>query len=195
MCKIEVLPSSTFDAAKKLVKNDHLRTCVLNYSSGTKPGGGFLNGCQGQEESLSRQSALYVTIKDSQMYKANLESTDDLYNDYMIYSSRVPVFRSPYRERLLSGREVFEVSVITSAAPNLNIMKNEEGPLMKTINLWWKGYKGKLTERCRKILYLAIEKGNEAIVLGAYGCGGFGNSPEKISRVFKKLLIDGKLFR
>lgn len=197
MCKIEVLPSSTYGAAKNLVKQDHLRTCVLNYASATKPGGGFLNGRQAQEESLARQSALYVTIKNSQMYKANSKSTDDLYNDYMIYSSRVPVFRSSYRERLLSGREVFEVSVITSAAPNLQNINKDNGPIMKAFKLWWKGYKGKVTDRCRKILCLAIEKGNEAIVLGAYGCGVFENSPDKISKIFKKLLIDeglGKYF-
>lgn len=197
MCKFEVLPTATFGAAKTLVQKDHLRTCVLNYASATKPGGGFLNGRQAQEESLSRQSALYVTIMNSDMYKYNRKiKDDDFYNDFMIYSSRVPVFRSSYRERLFGKREVFEASVITSAAPNLHNI-NKKGAFLKALSLWWNQYETRLKNRCRKILLLAIEKGNEAIVLGAYGCGVFENSPEKISKIYKELLVDeglGKYF-
>lgn len=196
MCKFEVLPISTFEAAKNLVKKEHLKTCVLNYASATKPGGGFLHGRQAQEESLSRQSALYVTIKNSQMYEYNKDCNDDLYNDFMIYSSRVPVFRSSYHERLLSRREVFVTSVITSAAPNLHNI-NQYNDIIKALTLFWKQYEKKLKHRCRKILLLAIDKGTEAFVLGAYGCGVFENSPDKISEIYYRLLVEeglGKYF-
>ena len=36
----------------------------------------------------------------------------------------------------------------------------------------------------------AIEQGYKTMVLGAWGCGAFGNKPEKVSEYFKQVLID-----
>ena len=196
MCKFEVVADSSFAVARKLCTQEHFKhkTCVLNFASATKPGGGFLNGRNAQEESLSRQSALYATIKDNPMYKYNKNCTDDLYNDYMIYSSRVPVFRSSFCERLLSQSEIFLVSIITSAAPNLQNINRSCTP---SLLLKWKGYEKILQKRMRKILAVAINNGNDAIVLGAYGCGVFENDPKIVSKFFKKILVDegfGKYF-
>lgn len=188
MCQIEVVPESTFGSAKRLVKKEKIsKTCVLNFASATKPGGGFRNGRTAQEESLSRQSALYQSLKTHpEMYKYNLkhDNDDSFYNDYMIYSPKVPVFRSDLSERLFGKNELFLSSVITSAAPNLHdVSKYQQNR---------KHYKTIFYERCRKILLLAIEKHNDAIVLGAYGCGVFENDPKFVSSVFKKLLFKGK---
>ena len=188
LCQIEIDSESTFGVAKRLVKKEKItKTCVLNFASATKPGGGFKNGRTAQEESLARQSALYQSLKTHpEMYKYNLKNSnnDSFYNDYMIYSSRVPVFRSDVSERLFSKNEVFETSVITSAAPNLHDVSKYQQER--------KHYKTIFYERCRKILLLAIEKHNDAIVLGAYGCGVFENDPRFVSSVFKKLLVKGK---
>lgn len=193
MCQFEVLPESSFGAARKLVK-DNKKTCVLNFASATKPGGGFINGKQAQEESLSRQSALYKSLESQkEMYDKHKKINDNYYTDYMIYSPEVPVFRNDKDESLLP--ESFKASVITSAAPNKTKIdeekyspssakkKQELGTLIK--------------DRCRKIVQCAIDEKNEALVLGAYGCGVFGNDPKEVSRAFKEVLVDegyGKYF-
>ncbi|KAK8888765.1 hypothetical protein M9Y10_033504 [Tritrichomonas musculus] len=186
MCRFAVLPESAFGAARKFVQQDKKRTCVLNFASATKPGGGFLNGKQAQEESLSRQSALYASLKtQDEMYRAHkADPNNELYTDYMIYSPDVPVFRDDKDEdRLLP--ESFKASVITSAAPN------------KAKNSGKMDLKAVIEDRCRKIVQCAIDKGNEVLVLGAYGCGVFGNNPREVSQAFKKVLVDenyGKYF-
>lgn len=191
MCTIEVKPESTFGAARRLCAMK-LKTCVLNFASATKPGGGFKNGKKAQEESLSRQSALYVSLEgQKEMYQAHLANKyDNVYKDYMIYSRAVPVFRDDKTEQLLPGDQVFCTDVITSAAPWKAKIVEAGGDLSNLDKIIYK--------RCKKILRCAIDNKVQALVLGAYGCGVFGNKPKDISQIFKKLLIDkeyGKYFK
>lgn len=195
ICQINVLNVSSFGAAKHLVTIDNIKnTCVLNFASATKPGGGFLNGRQAQEESLSRQSALYESIKDSNFYSIHSRRpNDNYYTDSMIYSPNVPVFRDDRNESLLPVDEYFTVNVITSAAPNKSKIDKEKYSMNSKPDL-----NKILLTRIRKIIICAIDKENDALVLGAYGCGVFGNDPKDVSKIFKKVLVDedyGKYFR
>jgi uncharacterized protein (TIGR02452 family) len=45
-----------------------------------------------------------------------------------------------------------------------------------------------MLNRIEKILILAILEGCDAIVLGAYGCGVFGNNPHSVAGYFNTLL-------
>jgi uncharacterized protein (TIGR02452 family) len=45
-------------------------------------------------------------------------------------------------------------------------------------------------ERVRKVLTIAAEKGHEAIILGAWGCGVFGNDPKEIAQLFREALTE-----
>lgn len=191
MCKIEVKPESTFGAARRFFAMKY-KTCVLNFASATKPGGGFKNGKKAQEESLSRQSALYVSLlKQKEMYQYHLANKhDNVYKDYLIYSASVPVFRDDKTEQLLPKDQVFLTDVITSAAP-WKAKIQESGGDVSTLDKI-------IAKRCEKILKCAIDNKVEALVLGAYGCGVFGNKPKDISHIFKELLIDkeyGKFFK
>lgn len=180
-CLIEVRPESSFGAASRLTSL--YKTCVLNFASATKPGGGFINGKAAQEESLSRQSALFKSLqKEKFMYMHHkVNKSDFKYTDYMIYSPSVPVFRDDKTEKLLSENNIFCTDVITSAAPNKAEMVKHGQDTKCLHNI--------LYTRCEKILRCAIDHGAKALVLGAFGCGVFGNDPKIVSQIFKDLLV------
>lgn len=76
--------------------------------------------------------------------------------------------------------DVFEVAFITCPSPNKGAIRpgtvsNEE--LSETMQ-----------ERMRRILIVAANKGHDAMVLGAFGCGAFHNDPTMVANHFSTLL-------
>ena len=45
-----------------------------------------------------------------------------------------------------------------------------------------------MKRRIEKVLRIALENGNKTVVLGAWGCGVFGNDPKAIARYFKSVI-------
>ena len=159
-------------------ENQNLIMC-LNFASAKNPGGGFINGAVAQEESLARASGLYTSQLEAEtFYKIHRGMKSCFYTDNMIYSPKVPVFRDDTGELL--SKPVF-CNFITSAAVNAGVVKHSE-PLRvdEIIKV--------MAERIDKMLALALEKKNEVLVLGAWGCGVFKNSPEDIAELFKNHL-------
>lgn len=186
--EIEVNNETSLVAAERLKREAGFKkVAVLNFASGTNPGGGFLNGSGAQEESLARSSGLYPCIKSKkEMYQANRNYNSALYKDYMIYSPEVPVFKKD--EGSLLDRP-YQVSFITAPAVNAGAVKaNESRNNIKKIEPIMK-------ERIAKILVLAAAEENEALVLGAFGCGVFQNDPQFVAEYFRKYLFDNSYFK
>lgn len=186
---IEVTDESTLAAAKRLVQVDKMeKVACLNFASAKHPGGGFLGGAQAQEESLARSSALYPCISQmKEMYSYNSAKRTCLYSDYMIYSPNVPVFREDSGDFL---NEPYLVSMITAPAVNAGVVREREPHLVAQIT-------PVMLERIRYILAVAAQHGEQAFVLGAFGCGVFRNNPAEVAAMFKQVLVDegyAKLF-
>lgn len=151
---------------------------ALNFASATNPGGGYLNGSTAQEESICRGSLLYESISlQKDFYKYNVDNYTPLYNDNMIYTPDMAVIRNDKNE-LLDNYEI--VSFITSPAVNKNCSRNvliEDDIINEAMD-----------RRIKKILELAVSKKPSAIVLGAYGCGVFGNDREFVYDTFEKYI-------
>ncbi len=179
---IEVTGESRLDAARRLiVEEKRTNTVCLNFASAKNPGGGFLNGAQAQEESLSRASGLYPCIVQMQeMYSHNRQLKTCLYSDYMIWSPKVPVFRDG-EDRLLD--QPYLLSFITAPAVNAGVVREREGDNASLIE-------SVMLERIRKILRVAMLHGQNTIVLGAYGCGVFRNRAADVADYFAKLLFE-----
>lgn len=176
---IEVTNETTLEASKRLVSEGEKVVC-LNFASGKHPGGGFLSGARAQEESLARSSGLYPTIAQmKEMYLHNKKKWG-YYSDYMVYSPDVPVFRADTGE---FEENPYVVSMITSPAVNASIVMRSNPSERKVIS-------NKMKERIRKVLAVARANGDDVIVLGAFGCGVFGNSPTEVARLFKEALED-----
>jgi uncharacterized protein (TIGR02452 family) len=183
---ISVTQESVCEACKRLVHREE-KICVLNFGSPSAPGGGWLNGRRGQEEAITRASALYPTIaRHQELYRYALSNPSPLGSDYIIYSPDVPFFREDNGALM---EEPFLVSIITSAAVQANQCAGKPD-LEAKIRDVMKG-------RIRKILQIAIQYGHKCFVLGAFGCGAFGNDPFVVAQIQKELLIDeglGKYF-
>ena len=171
---ISVQNVTTLEAARRLIAEE-CQPAVLNFASAIHPGGGFLGGARAQEEYLARSSGLYACIKDNAMYAFHRSHRDPLYTNYAIYSPEAPVFRSDDGSLL---DEPYTVGIITCPAVNATKMvperKGEIGPAM-----WL---------RILKVLSIGVKHGHDAIVLGAWGCGAFGNDGHEIAALFRKAL-------
>jgi uncharacterized protein (TIGR02452 family) len=172
--EIDVINDTTLEAAQRLIVAGH-DPVVLNFASATHPGGGFLSGARAQEEYLARSSALFTCLRDNPMYEYHRSRYDPVYTDYTIYSPGVPVFRSDDGSLL---EQPYTVGIITSAAVNASRLDPkrhvEIGPVMLA--------------RILKVLAIGVLHGHDAIVLGAWGCGAFGNDGQEIAGLFKRAL-------
>ena len=172
--RIEVTNETTLSAHQRHLAKGH-NTVSLNFASATHPGGGFLRGARAQEEYLCRSSALFATIKDSPMYVYHQAKGDCLYSDAMIYSPEVPVFRDDRHELIAVP---YLASFITSAAPLTKLLRDEDFEhLHETLHV-----------RIRKILSVAQSHGHNSLVLGAWGCGAFGNDGKQVAGLFHETL-------
>ena len=182
----EVKNKTTLEAAKDLLNEGFKKVIALNFASAKNPGGGFLNGSNAQEESLVRSSALYASIsQQSEMYEANRKTKTCLYTDYMIYSPDVPVFRNDQGELL---DEPFLVSFITAPAVNTGVVKSREPYITQS------RIDSVMKKRIEKILAVALHQEYDNIVLGAFGCGVFRNSPKTVAAYFKEVLTQNPRF-
>jgi len=172
--RFEVTNETTLSAHQRHQSKGH-NVVSLNFASATHPGGGFLTGARAQEEYLCRSSALYLTLKDWPMYGYHQAKGGCLYSDAMIYSPDVPVFRDDEHELLPSP---YHASFITSAAPLAKHASPAERAQLPTV----------LRERIAKILSVAQAHGHDSLVLGAWGCGAFGNDGHQVAELFHRAL-------
>ena len=172
---IKVFDCSTIKAAIEChSSHSESKICLLNFANSIKPGGGYLNGRNAQEECLCRQTLLYPTIQKSYMYSENKrKGSRPEASDIMIYSSNVMVIRDDNYKMI----RPFPVDIISSAA-----VDNRSGNIYNIEEI--------MTNRIRKIILAAAEENAEILVLGAFGCGVFKNDPTSTARIFYKILVE-----
>lgn len=171
---LEVRNETTLSAARRQLQ-EGLNPVVLNFASALEPGGGFLRGARSQEEYLARSSGLYACLNNDPMYAYHRHQGDQLYSDYVLYAPEVPVFRGDDHELL---DEPWVVGVLTSPAPLAhNLLSCRRG-----------GLRGVFEARVQKVLATGLAHGHDAIVLGAWGCGAFGNDAQMVADVFREAL-------
>jgi uncharacterized protein (TIGR02452 family) len=154
------------------------RVAILNFASATTPGGGWLNGALAQEESLARSSALVYTFRDDAMYADASHWRNPFYNDTVIVSPGVPFFRQH------NGQFIdmpWQADVITSAAVHAKAvhayMPERVGEIGPTIR-----------QRTQKVFEVATTLDADILILGAWGCGAFGNDPDQIAQIMHDMM-------
>ncbi len=92
----------------------------------------------------------------------------------LLTKSAVEVFRNA--DNLLSDKP-FVISVLTCAAPIMSTA---------AINMGIENYEHLLHQRIKGMLYLALTQNYKNLVLGAWGCGAFGNDAKTIAKLFRQ---------
>ena len=184
--RFEVRNESTLAAARRGVAEERADPLCLNFASAKNPGGGFLGGSEAQEENLAKSSGLYPCIVQmNAMYEANRALRTCMYNDDMIYSPKVPVFRDDDYAFLDAP---YLVSIVTAPAVNRAAVARNEPERVNELEQC-------MLERIDKLLALALHHGHTDLILGAWGCGVFGNSPQEMAGWFAAHLLHNPRYR
>lgn len=121
---------------------------------------------------LCRSSALYATLCGDPMYEAHRRRPQPDSTDWAIHSPDVPVFREDDGTEL---ERPWLLSFLTCAAPYApTIGQPQSGNLLQ--------------KRIHRVLAIARAYGYTTLVLGAWGCGAFGNDPQRTASDFRHAL-------
>lgn len=157
------------------------KSAVLNFASYTHPGGKFIEGSSAQEESLCHRSTLYNVLINflSEFYSENKKNiTNYLYNDNLLYSPNIYFNKDDYDT---DYDQFVPCDVITCAAPN-----KSSATRYKRVDdyiLWCV-----LMNRIDQVLRVAYDQKVDNLILGAFGCGVFGNDPYDVALIFTAFL-------
>jgi uncharacterized protein (TIGR02452 family) len=173
------------DTTSAIFKYSNSKVAALNFANYVNCGGGFMYGANAQEECLCAESTLYpVLYRFSEEYYTkhlNEEGDIDLHNtiiltggDDMIYSKDITFIR---------GEDVVKADIITAAAP---LFLQHHGASKDKYD--YDVYVTILENRIKKILQVSNNYNLDTLILGAFGCGAFGNDPELVSSIFSNLL-------
>ena len=174
---IEVRNETTFSAAKRL-EEVGLRTLALNLAAAKSVGGGWKNGARAQEECLCRGSGLSRCLEaNREFYEFHRQRGGGLYSDWMMLHPSVPVFRGDEPEEALLDT-FWTTSFLTAVAPNAKAVHHATDRIRPAFQ-----------RRIEKVLSIALAHNFDALVLGAWGCGAFGNDPRDIAPLFTEAFV------
>ena len=152
---------------------------VLNFANPVNIGGGVYRGASAQEEDLCRRSSLLRSLENSRAvryYGYNRGLHTHMGSDAILLSPEVEIIRDEYADFL---EETTIVAVLTCAAPM--IVYGLEG-------LSEEEYREMFYRRIVRVLQCAASCGYRDLVLGAWGCGAFGNDAAVVAELFSKAL-------
>ena len=184
---VQVYNCDTFDAALALRRDGFSQDCiaVLDMASFQEPGGGCRRGARAQEEDLCRRSGLAPVLEAAADGKYPLPLHGAL------YVANVPIVRSSEEHGYAWLRAPYpRVNVLVSAAICVPALPDGGAGIVCEHPTTVFTDEGLAITRQKIMLMLAIaaKGGNTALVLGAYGCGAYGNPPHQVASLFKEVL-------
>lgn len=150
--------------------NGEKKVAALNFASYKNPGGMFLRGSKAQEECLCHESFLYNVLRefeDSYYVKNRRDKNKALYRNRALYSPDI-VFERGNKKR--------SCDIITCAAPN-------KSTAQKYCNVSDEENLAALKSRIEFVLEVARNNSVKILILGAFGCGVFGQDAKEVAEV------------
>lgn len=150
--------------------------CALNFANAKIPGGRYRSGGLAQEEDLCRLlPQLYGSLKSCEY---------PIVPDSALVSRQLLAVRRPGTyERCAS---MGEVTIISAAMPCGMADRRPRGG--------WAGsdWAETVALRIRTVLQAAQQAGHANLVLGAFGCGAFGNPAAPVAAIFREQLASAE---
>lgn len=189
------------DVAEQLIAKGY-NPAILNLASAKRPCGGWDAGMGAQEESLCFSSTLsqslyqfgdpkYKNVRDCGVSIREIGYPHDI-NYGGIYSPDVTFFRNNISKYYTLRENSFKCDVITVAALCFNGKSHYAG----VDELSYQAEDGGITPEGREIMLnkirtifrVGVEHGNDALVLGAFGCGAYALLPSAVAPLFRVVM-------
>lgn len=151
------------------------KTAVLNFASYKNPGGMFIKGSKAQEECLCHASYLYNVLGEfnNSFYEwNNRHKNRSLYLNRGLYSPDIT---------FELDNKTFKADVITVPAPN-------KSAAQKYQNVSDEENSEVLEDRIKFVLDIAAYHKVDTLILGAFGCGVFGQDATEVAAIFRTYL-------
>ena len=187
---IRVMNSDTIDAALSLSSpissastSSAKPVLILNMANAYHSGGGWLRGALAQEEALCYRSSLSFTLKNR--YYPIPEAGG-------IYSPTVVVIR----ENMANGHGLLNMSRLNDlpvvSAVSVAAIDEPKVVIGTAGNATYKEKKDRNTmkEKMRVVLRIAAHNKHRVLVLGALGCGAFGNPRGEVVKCWKEVFAE-----
>ncbi|KIW03774.1 uncharacterized protein PV09_05077 [Verruconis gallopava] len=198
--KISVQVTDTLTAAYCLhqAKRSRRNVGILNMASPLRPGGGVLNGATSQEESICARTTLLPSLREEWYRLPEVGG---------IWSPDVLVFRLPRTkdEEDLSKADRFYVDVVSAAMTRFpdtikrsmvrEASRDSDDDVSDcdtaAVEKMYASQKDRdlALEKMRTVLQVFKSHKTEYVVLGAWGCGAYGNPVSEICAAWKKALL------
>ena len=170
----QILASSSGKQSKKAPN-----VCILNMASPLRPGGGVLAGATSQEEFLCARTTLLPSLKD-EFYR--LPEFGGIYTpDTLVLRSPGPLGDTA-GDLVLSER--YYIDVISAGMLRFPDLEGSDEEV-KTLS---KRDRDVVEKKMRAVLRIAEVKGVRKLVLGAWGCGAYGNPVADIAQAWSCVL-------
>ncbi|OAL05500.1 hypothetical protein IQ06DRAFT_239635 [Phaeosphaeriaceae sp. SRC1lsM3a] len=189
--KIRIVTTDTLTAAHMLAFPNHYdpsypklpkrspNVCILNMASPLRPGGGVLTGATSQEEFLCARTTLLPSLLESYYRLPELGG---------IWSSDILVFHNagPLGDAKgeLGPGERYWVDVVSAGMLRFPELEGGE----EEVKRLGKKDRGIVDGKMRAVLRIMQQKGVKKVVLGAWGCGAYGNPVIDVAQAWRKVL-------
>jgi len=166
------------DAISMALDHPGTSVCVLVFCSNSRPGGGWLNGAQAQEEDIALCSTWALQADRARDFYLADKDLRKWGSDGVLWASPVRILCDSALVWLGGERPVSMAGV---TAPNMRgLEESRRGDAER-----------RLAERLAAALACAERAGIEVFVGGAIGCGVFGHDPSHVAAMWKALAETG----
>jgi uncharacterized protein (TIGR02452 family) len=177
-------------AAKRTAPTSRTQTrpnvAVLNMASPIRPGGGFLDGANSQEEFLCARTTLFPSLWDS-FYR--LPEVGGIYTpDVLVFRDSTPEAND------LTKRDRYFLDVVSAGMfrfPDSRGRSEDRDSSCTCGVSYCDNDRDLVTRKMKAVMRIAESKGAERLVLGAWGCGAYGNPVKEVAKIWRKVIAGG----